>query len=63
MKFGASERAREAYACVRVWADSPGGKNTPRREAFKCPGMGFYGYVHMGVRTQRSGDRCVARRV
>lgn len=30
LKFGASERAREAYACVRVEADSPGGKKYPR---------------------------------
>lgn len=30
LKFGASERAREAYARVRVGADSPGGEKYPR---------------------------------
>ena len=31
LKFGASERAREAYAGSAMWADSPGGKKYPRQ--------------------------------
>lgn len=56
LKFGASERAREAYAGLAMWADSPGGKKYPPSDAFKCPGMGFYVDVHMDIRIQRSGD-------
>lgn len=51
LKFGASERAREAYAGLAMWADSPGGKKYPRQTRLNARGWVFtwtciWIYVH-----------------
>ena len=51
LKFGASERAREAYAGSAMWADSPGGKKYPRQthlnaQEWDFTDMCIWVYVH-----------------